>query len=565
MKKLFLIVFMVLRGLTCLKAQYVYTIKADSVKLTNCDSSELIIENHTQNVPGFLFNTGNGRTIFKRGSQKLGNGIYLIGADTVQTSPNAWVQGGNSFGTTGILGTLDNNNLDFYTNNTFKARLTPSGSLLIGGIGNTYGDMLYVNGTATFGNGVSLNVGNPYQSRVFSPLTLQLQSNATNAPQIYMHNETGPNFGGSTVVSMGTDISTLANPAADILEITGNGGTPVAYFRAVGRTLLGGAVDNGVHTLQVVGGIIATKDATINGITIGRGGCCGVNATHDLSNTAIGAATLVNNISGTGNTAVGYNSQAGLGSGGSNTSLGTFSLYGLVLGNNNVGIGSTAGFGSEGSGNVFIGPGSGQSITADNKLYIANSGASSLIYGDFSTRQVQIFAGVSPAFLASSNFIVNGDTYLSDSARLNTVRTGTSADSVLVIDAATHAIHKVAQSSLAFNGVLNSSLAVNGPITAQKLTLSARDWPDYVFDSAYRLPSADSLRQYIKQNNHLPEAPSAVEVDRKGVDVGDNQKLLLKKIEELTLYMLKQEERIQNLEQRLQQQNKVIDKLKTTR
>lgn len=50
------------------RAQYVYTIKADSVKITgaSCDSAELILQNHTQGVPGFLFNTGNGRTIFKR-------------------------------------------------------------------------------------------------------------------------------------------------------------------------------------------------------------------------------------------------------------------------------------------------------------------------------------------------------------------------------------------------------------------------------------------------------------------------------------------------------------------
>ncbi|MES1250018.1 MAG: hypothetical protein ABUL46_05005, partial [Chitinophaga rupis] len=64
-------------------AQYVYTIKADSVKITNCDSSELIIENHTQAVPGFLFNTGNGRTVFKHGLIKLNDSLYLSGADTL--------------------------------------------------------------------------------------------------------------------------------------------------------------------------------------------------------------------------------------------------------------------------------------------------------------------------------------------------------------------------------------------------------------------------------------------------------------------------------------------------
>jgi len=66
-----------------LQAQYVYTIKADSVKITNCDSAELIIENHTQNVPGFLFNTGNGRTIFKKVLQSLSDSQYILGTDTL--------------------------------------------------------------------------------------------------------------------------------------------------------------------------------------------------------------------------------------------------------------------------------------------------------------------------------------------------------------------------------------------------------------------------------------------------------------------------------------------------
>ena len=114
MKNLSVILILLSLGLR-LQAQYVYTIKADSVKITNCDSAELILENHTQNIPGFLFNTGNGRTIFKRAAVRLDDTTYVVGADTIRL-PNAWVQGGNAFGATGVLGTLDNNPLDFYTN-----------------------------------------------------------------------------------------------------------------------------------------------------------------------------------------------------------------------------------------------------------------------------------------------------------------------------------------------------------------------------------------------------------------------------------------------------------------
>jgi hypothetical protein len=62
---------------------YIYTIKADSVKITNtCDTAELIIENHTQTVPGFLFNKGRGRTEFRRASQ-FNDTSVVIGGDTI--------------------------------------------------------------------------------------------------------------------------------------------------------------------------------------------------------------------------------------------------------------------------------------------------------------------------------------------------------------------------------------------------------------------------------------------------------------------------------------------------
>lgn len=88
-----LIFFLFLVFSVTLSAQQVYTITADSTKLTGCDSNELIIENHTQGVPGFLYNTGKGRTAFKRPLTKINDTFYLIGVDTLKLrNPNAWVQ-----------------------------------------------------------------------------------------------------------------------------------------------------------------------------------------------------------------------------------------------------------------------------------------------------------------------------------------------------------------------------------------------------------------------------------------------------------------------------------------
>lgn len=83
-----------------------------------------------------------------------------------------------------------------------------------------------------------------------------------------------------------------------------------------------------------------------------------------------------------------------------------------------------------------------------------------------------------------------------------------------------------------------SLLAVNGFITAKKLTVLQTGWPDYVFDSSYRLMPLPMVEQYIKREKHLPEIPDAATVEKNGAEVGEMQKLLLKKVEEMTLYLV---------------------------
>ncbi|MBI2273959.1 MAG: hypothetical protein HYU70_09200 [Bacteroidetes bacterium] len=93
----------------------------------------------------------------------------------------------------------------------------------------------------------------------------------------------------------------------------------------------------------------------------------------------------------------------------------------------------------------------------------------------------------------------------------------------------------------------SEKLSVNGNIKAKKLIITPTGWSDYVFDQDYKLRSLSSLEAFIKENKHLPEVPSANEVAEKGISVGDSQALLLKKIEELTLYILNQQKQIDEL------------------
>lgn len=84
-----------------------------------------------------------------------------------------------------------------------------------------------------------------------------------------------------------------------------------------------------------------------------------------------------------------------------------------------------------------------------------------------------------------------------------------------------------------------AKLTVAGGILANRVKVSQTlTWPDYVFEPSYKLTPLDELEEYVTKNKHLPGIPSAAEVAEKGLDIGDNQAALLKKIEELTLYII---------------------------
>lgn len=91
-------------------------------------------------------------------------------------------------------------------------------------------------------------------------------------------------------------------------------------------------------------------------------------------------------------------------------------------------------------------------------------------------------------------------------------------------------------------------LAVAGNIITEEINVQLKGaWPDYVFESNYKLPSIDELNTYIKVNKHLPEVPSACAIEENGANLGEMNRLLLKKVEELTLYMIDQQKQIRDL------------------
>lgn len=104
-------------------------------------------------------------------------------------------------------------------------------------------------------------------------------------------------------------------------------------------------------------------------------------------------------------------------------------------------------------------------------------------------------------------------------------------------------------------------LSVNGNIRAHEIKVETTNWPDYVFKSEYKLPSLAETEQYIQENGHLPDVPKAAEAEANGVSLGEMNKILLKKIEELTLHLIEKDKRIEDQQRQLKNIVQRLDKI----
>jgi hypothetical protein len=104
-------------------------------------------------------------------------------------------------------------------------------------------------------------------------------------------------------------------------------------------------------------------------------------------------------------------------------------------------------------------------------------------------------------------------------------------------------------------------LAVNGDAMFTKIKVKTYgSWPDFVFEPAYELPALSAVSAFISQHKHLPDMPSAEEVHEQGLDLAEMNKKLLQKVEELTLYILKQDAQLKQHEQEIRQMKALMGK-----
>tara|TARA_B110000908_G_C10126573_1_gene390174 strand:- start:217 stop:954 length:738 start_codon:yes stop_codon:yes gene_type:complete len=107
-------------------------------------------------------------------------------------------------------------------------------------------------------------------------------------------------------------------------------------------------------------------------------------------------------------------------------------------------------------------------------------------------------------------------------------------------------------------------LGVHGKIAAEEVKVALyNNWADFVFEKEYKLPTLKEVESHIKENGHLKDIPSAKEVAKNGIYLGEMNSKLLQKIEELTLYTIQQQKEIIEQKEKVEKQAREIEFLKS--
>jgi hypothetical protein len=291
---------------------------------------------------------------------------------------------------------------------------------------------------------------------------------------------------------------------------------------------------NGSYFGYEAGGLVTNAAGSFFGYQSGK-------SNTGSSNSFFGSKT------GTASTG-GSNMFAGFEAGMANTSgssgvfIGYRAGYANTTGASNTFIGYRAGYSNAtGIGNVFIGANAGYNETGSNKLFIENSsGATPLIYGDFSTNSVGINTATPGSYtlnvngtLNASNLHVAGEPYLASQWTTTSSNLSYAAGGISVGTTTLPTGYK---------------LAVGGKLIAEEVVVQLQaSWPDYVFETDYMLRPIEELELYINQHKHLPGVPSAREIKDNGISVGEMNTIMMEKIEELTLYIIELKKEVELL------------------
>ena len=279
------------------------------------------------------------------------------------------------------------------------------------------------------------------------------------------------------------------------------------------------------------------------------------------ANTFVGSNSGIENISGVENSFFGYMSGSKHDKGRYNLYVGSNSGSNNTNGNANVFLGAYSGLDNLGDGNVFIGYFAGSQYKGSYRLFIDNSNTlSPLIYGEFDKNILGIngklnVGGMNPYYMldVAGEVAINHKAIANYESSLNLLKIGDidySGFQTAFFDEVSNEVVRITKGRV---GILtptpDAALAVNGKIHAKEVKVDLNNWPDYVFLESYELMPLLELENFISKYHHLKNVPSEKEVIRDGVMLGEMNKILLEKVEELTLYTIQQQKELNLLKE----------------
>ena len=252
-----------------------------------------------------------------------------------------------------------------------------------------------------------------------------------------------------------------------------------------------------------------------------------------FNNTGLGTNSLMNNIAGSQNTGIGENA-LGLAKGNLNTSIGSHALYGDSNGDNNTAIGgySLRGVQANASNNTAIG--------AQSFLFL-RTGTNNIAIG-YNTASIELTN-------ASNSIYIGANVQPTNSSPINELNIGNWIYGK-------NGTIGIGTSNVTCTNCTGYKLFVKDGIKTEKIKVefaNANGWADYVFEQDYKLLPLKDLKDFISVNKHLPEVPTAQNVVDNGLELKEFNALLLKKIEELTLHIIKLNENIEKQDKRINQ------------